>query len=235
MSLPIFGKALYDGLSCEFDRVNDFRGIVKSSTVPNENMDHSTIEDNQIKYGVDDIISLTSEQKIERIIEAATRDGNGGPDWLEEQIQKAGFPLYVHLNIIVNATVPQFGTFQFGNDQFGGTSSYTNPADVPGETVASSPNGNIGPLFKNFGNFQFGNFQFGQQLENTANPRPKSFTITTDPNRWGYFFFLSPFEDRLALSNELLGLTQENFDYLKKLVIKLKHLRNWAIVQAEVI
>jgi hypothetical protein len=235
MNLPVFGQAIYDGISCELDRVNDFRSIVTKSVVPNENMDHSTIEDNEIKYGIDTIISSTNQERIDRIIEAAQRDGNGGPDWIQEQIQKAGYPLYVILNTIVPDGVVQFGTFQFSTDQFGGTSSYTNPALVPGELVASSPNGNVGPLFEQFGSFQFGTGGFGTLVPDSSNPRPREFSISTDPNVWGYFFFLSPFPDRLALSNELLQLSDQEFNYLKKLVIKLKHARNWAIVQAEVI
>ena len=233
MALPIFGKAVYDGISEELGRVNDFRDVVKVSVVPNSNMHPSTIKDNEIKYGIDTIILSTNKERIDRIIEAAQRDGNGGPDWLQEQIQKAGYPLYVILNKIVPDIFAQFGTFQFGTDQFGGTTSYTNPALVPGQLVASSPNGNIGPLFTNFGTFQFGTVNFGSLAPNTANPRPKPFTITTDPNKWGYFFFLSPFPDRLATPSELLQLSDQEFNYLKKLVIKLKHTRNWAIVQAE--
>lgn len=235
MKLPIFGKALYDGLSCEFERVNDFREIIKTSVVPNENMDNSTIDDNERKYGIVTDISLLDSQRIDRIIERAQRDGSGGPDWLQDQIHKAGFPLYVILNVIVPETVPNFGTFQFGTDQFGGTSSYTNPSNVPGELVASSPNGNLGPLYINFGTFQFGNSQFGVLVPNTTNPRPKPFTITTDPNKWGYFFFLSPFPDRLATSLELLQISEKEWSDLRLQVMQLKHLRNWAIVQIEVV
>ena len=235
MSLPIFGKAVYDALSCEFDRVNEFRTIVTKSTVANTNMSPDTIEDYEKKYGIDEDITATNQERIARIIERAQRDGNGGPDWLQDQIQKAGFDLYVILNEIVPETVPQFGTIQFGTDQFGGTSSYTNPASVDGELIVSSPNGNIGPLYENFGNFQFGNTQFGVLIENTANPRPKPFTITTNPNKWGYFFFLSPDPLGIVGPGSLLQITQEEFNFLQKQVIQLKHTRNWAIAQVEVI
>lgn len=235
MALPVFGQALYEALSCELDRVNDYRNIVKTSAVPNDNMDADTIEDYEKKYGIENIYTSTDDEKIARIIESAQRDGNGGPDWIQEQLQQAGFPLYVIINEKDVSVVPQFGNHQFGNIQFGGTITYTDPRGVDGELVASSPNGNIGPQYINFGTFQFGNQQFGVLQPNTANPRPKPFTITSEANKWGYFFFLSPFPDKLAGPTELLQISDLEWRYLEKLVMQLKHLRNWAIVQIEIV
>ena len=210
MKLPVFGQALYDGLAEEFDRVNDFRTLVNNSVVPNENMDVSTIQDNESKYGINEDSLATDEEKINRIIERAQRDGNGGPDWLEDEIQKAGFPLYVILN----------------------NSPQVDPAIVPGEIVASSPNGNIGGQFENFGNFQFGTTQFGVLVDGFAFPRPKPFNITADSNRWGYFFFLSPDPGGVVSILDLLSVSDESLNFLIKLVIQLKHVRNWCILQA---
>ncbi len=235
MRLPVFGQALYDGISEEFNRVNDFRTIVNKSVVPNVNMSTDTIEDNEAARGIDPDITKTSAERIDRIIEAAQRDGNGGPDWLQDQIQQAGFPLYVILNEKTVFTGSQFGNFQFGQIQFGSSVTFTDPRDVDGELIASSPNGNIGGQFENFGNFQFGTTQFGKLLEGFAYPRPKPFRISSDPNRWGYFFFLSPDPAGIVGPGDLLGLTEKEFADLTKLVIQLKHVRNWAIAQVEVL
>ncbi len=235
MKLPVFGQALYDGLAEEFDRVNDFRTLVKTSVVPNENMDPSTIQDNEGKYGIDEDITATDEERINRIIERAQRDGSGGPDWLQEQVRQAGFDLYVILNIKSVFTGFQFGNFQFGQIQFGASLTYTDPRTIDGKLIASSPNGNIGGQFQNFGNFQFGTTQFGVLIDGFAFPRPKPFTISSDPNRWGYFFFLSPDPNGIVGAGSLLSITQEQFDFLKKLVIQLKHTRNWCIAQVQVI
>ena len=88
MKLPIFGQALYDGLSLEFDRVNDFRTLVTTSAVPNKNMDVSTIQDYEAKYGIVEDVTINDESRIDKIIERAQRDGNGGPDWIQDQIQQ---------------------------------------------------------------------------------------------------------------------------------------------------
>ncbi len=235
MRLPVFGQALYDGISEEFNRVNDFRDIVTKSVVPNENMAVETIEDNEQARGIDPDITKTNDERIDRIIEAAQRDGNGGPDWLQDQIQQAGFPLYVILNEKTVFTGFQFGNFQFGQIQFGSSITFTDPRNVDGELIASSPNGNIGGQFENFGNFQFGTTQFGKILEGFAYPRPKPFRITSDSNRWGYFFFLSTDPAGIVGPGDLLGLTAKEFADLEKLVIQLKHVRNWAIAQVEVL
>jgi hypothetical protein len=235
-ALKDYGQKLYNGLAEEFNRVNDFRRKILTAVVPNDQMDTDTILDNEEKYGVPTDINATDEERIMRIIQAAARDGNGGPDWLEDQLQSAGFDLYVILNTKDVSSVFQFGDFQFNDVQFGGAITYTDPRTIDGELVASSPNGNIGPLFVNFGSaVQFGpDVQFGTLIENTAVPRPKPFQITSNPNLWGYIFFISPFPDRVAGPTELLSITAEEWSYLRRLVIQLKHVRNWAIVQVEV-
>ena len=197
MRLPVFGQALYDGISEEFNRVNDFRTIVTKSVVPNENMSTDTIKDNEGKYGIDEDDTATDDEKIDRIIERAQRDGNGGPDWLQDQIRKAGYDLYVILNDL----------------------PYTDPQTISGQLIVSSPNGNDG----------------GTPAPGFAYPDPKLFSITSDSNRWGYFFFLSPFSDRVALESEQDIITAENFVFLQKTVIQLKHVRNWCIAQVSII
>ena len=234
MRLPVFGQALYDGISEEFNRVNDFRTIVTKSVVPNTNMSTDTIEDNEAARGIDPDITKTSVERIDRIIEAAQRDGNGGPDWIQDQVQQAGFPLYVILNEKDVDSYPQYGDFQYGDILYGGQVLYTDPSTIDGELIASSPNGNNGPQFLNYGDFQYGDIQYGTLEEGFALPRPREFTITTNPNRWGYFFFLSPDPAGIVGSGDLLALTEKEFTDLKKLVIQLKHTRNWAIAQVEV-
>lgn len=237
MALPIFGKALYDALSLEFERVDEYRQKVLDSTTPNLLMDSDTIDDYEDKYGIQSIMTATTEERIDRIIERAQMDGNGGPDWLQDQIQKAGFELYVIQNERNVSSVFQFGDFQFNDVQFGGAITYTDPRTIDGELVASSPNGNLGGQFDQFGDFQFGSdVQFGTLAENTAYPRPKGFTIGSDPDTWGYVFTLSPFPSGIATdTDDFLDVTEAEWDYLEKTVLQLKHLRNWAIVQVNII
>ncbi|KKM92255.1 hypothetical protein LCGC14_1220360, partial [marine sediment metagenome] len=197
MRLPVFGQALYDGISEEFNRVNDFRDIVTTSVVPNTNMATETIEDNEKARGIDTDTTKTDSERIDRIISEAQRDGNGGPDWIQDRIRKAGYDLYVLLNI----------------------GPPIDPETVPGQLITSSPNGNVG----------------GVPVFGFAYPDPQPFSITADPNRWGYFFFLSPFSDRIALDAERDIITYQDFIFLKKMVMQLKHVRNWAVAQVSVI
>ena len=364
MRLPVFGQALYDGISEEFNRVNDFRDIVTKSVVPNTNMATETIEDNEKARGIDTDTTKTDSERIDRIISEAQRDGNGGPDWIQDRIRKAGYDLYVLLNIfpielidrgdcenatppmIFDETVPVLTSTTFERDiaeKHAGTYSYKvtktvasgtaayvtlcdneltsdmhglvaghtytlsawvkvpiasgialneimmriedydgdwsvsysgnltafdtwqrltvtrtirsgatgtsilfhimstaalneyfyvddielyedppvyiDPETVPGQLITSSPNGNVG----------------GVPVFGFAYPDPQPFSITADPNRWGYFFFLSPFSDRIALDAERDIITYQDFVFLKKMVMQLKHVRNWAIAQVSVI
>lgn len=237
MTMPIFGQAIYEAISLELERVDDFRQKVVNSTSPNVLMDTDTIEDYEDKYGIQSIVTASNSERIDRIIERAQMDGNGGPDWLQDQIQKAGFELYVILNERNVSSVFQFGDFQFNDVQFGGAITYTDPRTIDGELVASSPNGNIGGQSDQFGDFQFGlDAQFGKLADNTAYPRPKGFAIGSNPNTWGYVFTLSPFPDGIATdTDDFLDVTESEWDYLEKTVLQLKHLRNWAIVQVNII
>jgi hypothetical protein len=154
----------------------------------------------------------------------------------KNKFKMAGFQLYVIMNTLSVSSVFQFGDFQFGDVQFGGAITYIDPRTIDGELVASSPNGNIGPLYEQFSaSIEFGDIQFGSLLEDAANPRPRPFIIGSDPDRWGYVFFLSPFPDEIATDpNDFINISEQDWKFLKKLVIQLKHQRNWAIVQVEV-
>jgi len=231
MKLPIFGQAIYDGLSLEFERLDNFKNIVKNSVVPNENMDISTLDDYEKKYNIRPDLLLSDKNRIDKIIERASRNGNGGAEWLQQQIQKAGFDLYVIENMKNYATGAQYGTFQFGTEQFGGLITYTDPRSVSGQIVASSPCCGAGGYYVSYGDYQFGDNQFGTLLPNTTYPVPRAFTIPATPDTWGYVFFISPFPDRLATEIELYQLSKTELSALKKLVIELKHARNWAILQ----
>ena len=209
MALPIFGKALYEGLSEELNRVVEYKDIVKSSVIPNANMNVDTLEDYEKRYGLRSDPLFSDEDRINKIIERASRNGNGTATWLESQLQKAGFDLYVIENLPNEPTGASFGDFQFGTEQFGGLVTYTDPRNVPGEIVASSPNGNIGGQYISFGDFQFGSdFQFGTLQENSSYPVAKPFSIPATPDTWGYVFFISPFPDRLAEEVELQALSK---------------------------
>lgn len=231
VDLLVFGQALFDGLAEEFDRVNDFKDVVKSATVANENMAKETLDDYEQKYGIVNVSGTSFESRRGRVIERASENGNGGPDWIQQQIRQAGFDLYVHVNEPTVSTSPQFGDFQFNEVQFGDLVTYTDPRDVSGELIASSPVGNIGGLFEQFGDHQFSDVQFGTLISGSAYPRPSTFSIPSDPNRWAYVFFLSPFDDRLATSLELLALSRDELRFLNKLILQIKFTRNWCIAQ----
>ena len=232
LSIPIFGNALYEGLSAEFVRVDDYKNIIKNSVVPNVNMDESTLSDYEKKYGLSYDSLLTADERRAKIIERASQNGNGTATWLQQQIRQAGFDLYVIENFKDTSTGAQFGDFQFGTEQYGGLVTYKDPRYIPGEVIASSPSCNMGGQFISFGDFQFGDgTQFGTLQSDTSYPVPCDFVVPATPDYWGYVFFISPFEDRLAESTELQSISTSELKSLKKLIIQLKHVRNWAIVQ----
>lgn len=228
---------LLEGITTEFERVREFKDKVLSATVANENMTPDAIDDYNRKYGIPNTLPGTDSEKIMRIIEKASLNGYPGPDWFEEQIQKAGFQLYVHENLPQTTSLLQWNDFQWGPDpsiQWGLTQRFTDPATIPGTLVVGSPPFGAGRLFlTQWGSFQWGDYQWRTPDPNALNPQPYVYTRTTDPQYWGFYFTLSPFPDRLAVdSSEFAVYTNNEFEYLKNLIIELKVKGLWCILQA---
>jgi hypothetical protein len=230
---------LYTGLSKEFGRVRDYRKKVLAAAIPDENIPVESIDDLETKYGIENYLGLSDAQRIERIVARATGQGNGGLDWLQEQIQQAGFPLYVILNSVQPIMAMQYG----GSSQYSVSAEYgqllprTNPASVLGKLIYSSPAEKAGRRYlSQYGTMQYGSTQYGTADPAYSYPAPREFTIPYLPLRWGKIFFLSPFPDRLATTDaELLSITAEAYRFFRKLVIQTKYLRDWCIAQVKVV
>lgn len=237
--IPVkFLDALISGIAVEFYRVIDYKDSILKSVIPNVNMSLLAIPDFNKKYGIPNTLTGTDEEKINRLIEKIDITGFPGPDWFQEQIQKAGFNLYVHENLPTAVSELQWGDFQFSDFvQWGATSRFQNPLLTLGLLIVDQPWGNSGPYpVIQYGStgLQFGqkNLQVGGKDLSKKSPISEEYEIQSNPALWGYYFWLSPFEDRLAeTEDELLLLTEEQLDYLKTLVISNKLVRNWCIAQ----
>lgn len=231
---------LLEGLSIEFGRVRDFRNKILSAVVPNENMDSDTLDDHNQKYGIPLTLAGTDSEKKARLIEKAALTGWPGPEWLQDQIQAAGFPLYVHENkkYASDSTTRRYGGFQYSTfTQYGPYEKVFDVSQIPGKLVVGSPPGGKGRVYETqWGKMTWGNFLWGKPDPNSLNPQPIEYERTTDPKYWVFYFTLSPFEDRLAVdSSEFLGITQSELDYLCSLIISIKLMRNWCILQAKAV
>jgi uncharacterized protein YmfQ (DUF2313 family) len=227
---------LYAGLSAEFARVAAQRDIVLDAMVPHSEMGAEALDDLEVKYGLSYFSDISEDDRIARLIERAADTGSGGPAWLQAQIQAAGFPLYVLENDPQLAETTQFGDVEFGEaTQFGEMPKYVDPATVAGILITSSPNRRSGARLLSSSQFsstnQFGDGQFGTRDPAYAYPQPAERQLPTDPQKWPKIFFLSPFPDRLATSSEVLYLSDGQIQYLKRLVMQIKYLRNWCIAQ----
>ena len=213
---------LLRGLSKEFARVNDLKNIVLRAAVPSRDLPVETLDDLEEKYGIEPIANATDDERRNRIIERARPDGNGGPDWLQEVVQQAGFLLYVLPNGRIPQTRVQYGGTRYSRFTFYGfTPAAAFPGFVPGEIVTSSPM-QKDPL--------------SDPTDPTRSyPQPQAPTISPLPATWNRYIFLSPFPDRLASdSTELLSISLDEWRYLRRLVVSTKYRRDWAMVQVQI-
>lgn len=88
-------RALATGLAGEYDRIVAYRDAVYYAAIPSDRLGDDAIDDLERKYGIAVYADATIEERRARVVERASLFGSMGPGWLQEQIQKAGFPLYV--------------------------------------------------------------------------------------------------------------------------------------------
>jgi len=226
---------LADGLSAEPARISEMRDKVLCAAVPNVALCPEAIYDLENKYGIPHDDTRTDAQRIAAIVQRASRDGAGGPDWIELQIQAAGFPLYVVENKEKIAEATLFGDRQFDETtQFSVMPKRVDPSTVGGVLIVSAPNkrgGTSTAASAQMGTGQFGSSQFGTPDSSKSYPQPARFSPPTDPTTWNRVFFLSPIEGRLATFDEMLLLSDEQIRELTRLVLQIKFLRNWCIAQ----
>lgn len=227
-----------DGLAVEYSRILAFRDSVYCAALPSDNLCPDAMDDLERKYGIGVYADATESERKARILERASLYASMGPDWLQAQIQLAGFPLYVIENTPSATRVnTQMGDQQFDSTtQFGVMPSRIDPSSVAGTLITSSankPGGFKANALSQFGSvMQFGaGVQFGSPNSDYAYPLPSERVLPTDSTLWGRVFFLSPIAGRLATEDKMLYLSQDQIAYLTRLVIQLKPLRMWCVAQ----
>jgi hypothetical protein len=113
---------------------------------------------------------------------------------------------------------------------------YIDPRTIAGQLITSSPFGRSGPRIAGSSQYiattQYGaSTQYGTRDLAYSYPQPAVRQLPSDPQKWSKIFFLSPFPDRLATGSELLYLADGQIQYLKRLIMQIKYLRNWCIAQ----
>lgn len=130
------------------------------------------------------------------------------------------------------------------NQPYGGFGKIYETQYAPGTlTVYTSMYGDIqygeeqeGTIFETtYTQYGTSGLQYGTPDLNQTYPRALEYTVTSLPAGWGFYFFLSPFADRLATDLELLQISTDEYTYLRQLVISSKLVRNWCIAQVEVV
>ena len=127
---------------------------------------------------------MTDSERVARIVERASiRKASGGIDWFE-QIQAAGFPLYVKIENPQPAWKSTFGDQQFSpTTQFGLMPKRIDPLTVPGVLITSSANtpgaGVVIASQFGIGHARFGTSFFREHVDpNYVFPQPANQAIT---------------------------------------------------------
>ena len=140
-------------------------------------------------------------------------------------------------NEVLNRNIRQWGNDQWSSSiQWGLTSRFTDPDNIPGNLIVGSPPTGTGRIFLyRWGGTSWGSAAtWGTYDSNALNPQPYIYTRGDNPVYWGFYFTLSPFSDRVAIDeSEFLELSQAEYNYLVLIIKQLKLLSRWCILQAK--
>jgi len=134
-------RSLYTGIAQEFERTKDYIDLVNCASVPSSNLCTEALTDLEVKFGISYLGDVTDAERINRIIERASLFGAGGPRWIQDRVQEAGFPLYVIENVPGSSISTQYGDVQYDETtQYSLVPKRVDPTTVPGILITSSPN-----------------------------------------------------------------------------------------------
>jgi len=198
-------KKLYNGLALEFKRVVNAKNTLFRDCVPSFYTGDDVIADYNDKYGIPQ--DLPQDDGIGRIMDRASLTSSAAAGYIQEQLWKAGYKLYIVPLLPSGTGILRWGAFQYrGSKQYGKITNYEyNPNDIPGILIAGT------------------------------HPTGGEWKITNNANYFGLFFILSPLQNGFVTSEDaFFELTQAQYNYLEKLIISLKHMKMWCIAQVKI-
>jgi uncharacterized protein YmfQ (DUF2313 family) len=215
----------------EPERICDFFVDVRDSGIP-PNVPADALGDWETFLGLLTNTALTDTERNERILSKLTAVGGQGPDYIEKQLQDAGFPVYVYENNTAAGareyiTLSGDTGIQAGDFLSGDFTDRLNPNSVPGDLLANPPvyetrKDYIGSQSGDTG-VESGDFQSGEYTETLLTAF--EYQISADSATFVFYWFIAGpggIYDTVTLPAD----RQNDFE---SLVYQLKPAHTWVI------
>ena len=217
----------------EPERICDFYVDVRDSGLP-PNVPSDALDDWETFLGLLANSNLTDAERNERALGKLTAVGGQGLDYIQDQLQAAGFPIFVYENnpaagareyiTLLGDTGIQMDDFQLGD-----FTDRINPASLAGILLAGPPIyfneiDYIGSML-NDTNVEMNDFQLGQFT--TSLIKEFEYVIPADSATFIFFWFLAGPGGIF----DFVDIPADREEDFKSLVFQLKPAHTWVIAQ----
>jgi len=192
-----------EALGMEPERIKIFFDKVRDSGIPDGNLPTEALPDWETFLGLQQNSSLSDAEKNERIKGKYTAQGGQGPDYLEETLQAAGYPVYVVENPTGADPRPYLGILIAG------------PAVYDNKKI----------IVSTLGSMTLGSKKLGEYLGTRVFEIEK--TISTDTDTWYDYWFLT---GAGGLGNFVNIPIEKKQDFIKQ-VLQIKPADSWVVAQ----
>ena len=217
----------------EPERICDFYVDVRDSGLP-PNVPSDALDDWETFLGLMANSNLTDTERNERALGKLTAVGGQGPDYIQDQLQAAGFPIFVYENnpatgareyiTLLGDTGIQMNDFQLGD-----FTDRINPASLTGFLLANPPiwenekdylGSQLGDTNVEMNDFQLGEFTETLLIE-------FEYQIPADSATFIFFWFLAGPGGIF----DFVDIPADRQNDFESLVFQLKPAHTWVIAQ----
>jgi hypothetical protein len=188
-------EKILDASQLEAGRVKLFLDDIRDSGVPNGDLPANALDEWETFLGIPMNTNLTTAERRERITGKYTAQGGQGPDYIQDTMQAAGFPVYVVENIpsttpSVRAYTSRLGGITLGETTLGAYTNRVDPRSVSGTLIAGPAIFESEKIYSaSLGNMTLGETTLGAYVGTIT--QEVEYTIPAIPARYIYVWFLT--------------------------------------------
>ncbi len=224
-------RKFIDALAEMPERIITHADLVRDSGIP-VNLPPESLSDWENFLALTPDSLLSDQQRSDRISGKIATIGGQGPEYLQDVLQAAGFPVYVVENSDSSGYVymSALGNFQLGEIELGEYSGRIDPRSVTGHLIYGAP---VWETWKNYttalGNFELGDAELADY--NGTETIPKVYVIPPTVNRFIFIWFLC---GPMGI-NDFVDIPSERETDFRMLIESIKPVHTWVIAQVNFI
>jgi len=223
-------RLFIDSLAEEPERIITNADLIRSSGIPID-LPAVSLTDWENFLALDPDSTLSDQQRSDRISGKVATIGGQGPDYIQDVMQAAGFPVYVYENIAsmepsARVYTASLGNFQLSEVELGEYSGRIDPRSLDGTLIYGAP---VWLTLKNYTS-ALGNIEMGEQSLGEYNGTETviaEYTIPASADRFIFTWFLAGPNG----INDFVDIPSERETDFRKLLTSIKPVHTWCLAQ----